>query len=191
MTTNPITPQLSFEDTLNGLKITWQGKRDWNRVASNAFSVLVNLLAFGIIAYYAGMGFFSEVASQVLIWAIAALLSVYMIYRIYRRMKDLIGGLLGHEIIQIDDRAVEIERSGFLNIERQVTYPADKINSIRTTAIGVNSCFYLSFRMGGDFLTRSRLSTDQVFCRGISREDAEVILGKVYTRFPQYRDIKP
>jgi hypothetical protein len=180
-----------LEDTLNGIKITWQGKRDWNRFANNAFSVFLNLLVIGVIAYYAGMGFFSEMTAQTATLIMLVVLGAYMIYRIYRRMKDLTGALLNHEVIQIDSRAVTIMRSGFLNIEREVVYPAERITSIRTSVSAVNKYLFLNFAMGGDILTRFKLGRDQVFCLGISEADAKDVLEKIQARFPQYRDITP
>ena len=50
--TNSTTPLYTLEDNLTGLKITWQGKKDWGRFTSNAFSILLNLVVIGIILYY-------------------------------------------------------------------------------------------------------------------------------------------
>jgi hypothetical protein len=54
-----------------------------------------------------------------------------------------------------------------VNDLQQEVSPADKIQSIRSTASGSNRCLFLIFSMGGDIFTRYRLSADQVFCRGI------------------------
>ena len=188
--TNSTTPLYTLEDNLTGLKISWQGKKDWGRFSTNAFQILLNLSVIGIIIYYARTGAYGELLSQTLSLVMVVLLGVYMLYRIFRRLKDMTGALLAQEIIQIDDQALTIRRSGFLNIQRAVAYPADKIQSIRSMNTGVTRGLYPVFSVGGDALTRYRLGVDQVFCRGISEADAAVILGRIHQRFPHYREIK-
>jgi hypothetical protein len=184
------TPQYTLVDTLTGIKITWQGKKDWGRFTSNAFSILLNLAVIGIILYTFITGAYGELLSQTLMRVMIILLAAYMLYRLYRRLKDMTGALLAHEIIQIDNQALTIRRSGFMNIQREVAYPADKIQSICSLSTGVTRSLYPVFSVGGDALTRYRLGVDQVFCRGISEADEEVILSRIHERFPNYRDIK-
>jgi hypothetical protein len=188
--TDSTTPQYTLVDTLTGIEITWQGKKDWGRFASYAFSILLNLVVIGIILYYFSTGAYGELLSQTLTLVMVILLTVYMLYRLYRRLKDMTGALLAHEIIQINDQALTIRRSGFMNIQREVAYPADKIQSIRSMTSGVTRGLYPVFAVGGDTLTRYQLGVDQVFCRGIDETDAAVVLGKIHARFPHYRYVK-
>ena len=118
------------------------------------------------------------------------MLAAYLIYRIFRRVRELTRALLKDELIEVDGQAVTFTRSGFLNIERKVAYPADSIAAVRTTRLGSDRCLYLTFILGGAALTRFRISMDQVFCRGISESDAAATLARIHERFPQYRDIK-
>jgi hypothetical protein len=188
--TDSTTPQYTLVDTLTGIEITWQGKKDWGRFASYAFSILLNLVVIGIILYYFSTGAYGELLSQTLTLVMVILLTVYMLYRLYRRLKDMTGALLAHEIIQIDDQALTIRRSGFMNIQREVAYPADKIQSIRSMTSGVTRGLYPVFAVGGDALTRYQLGVDQVFCRGIDETDAMTVLGRIHERFPHYRYLK-
>jgi hypothetical protein len=180
MIPDPFTQQFKIEDTLTGIQITWLGKRDRSRVAGNALTILVNLLAVGVIAYYTGPGLFGDVTTRTVTLILLTIVGMYLLYRVYLRMKDLISILLNHEVIQIDSQAVTIERSGFLNQEQQVVYPADKIASIRSTASGNSRCLFLVFIVG----------EPQIFCRGISEANAAATLAKIHERFPHYRDIK-
>jgi hypothetical protein len=188
--TDSTTPQYTLVDTLTGIEITWQGKKDWGRFASYAFSILLNLVVIGIILYYFSTGAYGELLSQTLTLVMVILLTVYMFYRLYRRLKDMTGALLAHEIIQINDQALTIRRSGFMNIQREVAYPADKIQSIRSMTSGVTRGLYPVFAVGGDALTRYQLGVDQVFCRGIDETDAMTVLGRIHERFPHYRYLK-
>lgn len=188
--TNSTAPLYSLEDSLTGLKITWQGKKDWGRFASNAFSILINLVVIGIILYYFITGAYGELLSQTLILGMVVLLAAYMLYRLYRRLKDMTAALLAHEIIQIDDQALTIRRSGFINIQREVAYPADKIQCFRSLSTGVTRGLYPVFSVGGDALTRYRLGLDQVFCHGITEADAASVLTRIHERFPRFRDIQ-
>jgi hypothetical protein len=191
MLTDPTNSHFTLSDTLSGISITWQGQRDWSRFTGNALTILINLLAIGVIAYYTSVGAFGDMTTRIVTLFVLTFVGMYLLYRVYRRLQDLTGALLHHESIQIDDQAVTIERSGFLNMERKVAYPADRIQSIRSTTGGSNRSLFLSFKLGGDALTRYGLGNDQVFCRGISEADATTVLGKIHDRFPQYRDVKP
>ena len=188
--TNSTTPLYSLEDSLTGLKITWQGKKDWGRFASNAFSILINLVVIGIILYYASTGAYGELLSQTLTFVMIILLTAYILYRLYRRLKDMTAALLAHEVIQIDNLSLTIRRSGFMNIQREVAYPADKIQCIRSLNTGITRGLYPVFSVGGDALTRYRLGLDQVFCRGITGADAAAVLTRIHERFPRFRDIQ-
>jgi hypothetical protein len=193
MTTNltgPTSPQYTLEDSLTGLKITWQGKKDWGRFSSAAFTILINLFVAGVILWYADIDDYRVIVSQTATLILIILMGAYVIYRIVRKTRELMAALLDHEIIQIDNQTLTIERSGFLNIDRELVYPADKIQSIRASTSGFPHGLYPVFTVGGDALTRYRLGVDQVFCRGINADDAGVLLGKIHARFPQYRDVK-
>jgi hypothetical protein len=183
-------PQYTLDDSLTGLQITWQGKKDWGRFTSNAFSAFLILGVIGVILYYTSTGAYGELLSQTLTLVLVGLLSMYILYRLYRRLKDMTAALLAHEIIQIDDQTLTINRSGFMNIQREVAYPADQIQCIRSMHSGFAHGLYPVFRLGGDSLTRFRLGMDQVFCRGINQADAGIVLEKIYQRFPHFRDIK-
>jgi hypothetical protein len=186
--TGRATSKYVLENTPTGLKITWQGKKDWARFSSNALSILLNLIVIWAIVYYTDASILQESGARSATVILFILAGAYLIYRIFRRVKDLTGSLLDNEIITFDVQAMTIERTGWLNIKRQVTYPADKIQSIRSLNTGATRSLYPVFTVGGDALTRYRLGTDQVFCRGINATDAAELLGKIHARFPQYRD---
>ena len=180
MITDPFTQQFKIEATITGIQITWLGKREGNRIAGNALTILVNLLAVGVIAYYTGPGLFGDVTTQTVTLILLTIVGMYLLYRIYNRLKDLAAALMAHEIIKIDSQGVTIERSGFLNQEQRVVYPADKIASIRSTTGGKDQSLFLVLIVG----------EPQIFCRGINETDASTTLAKIQDRFPQYRDIK-
>jgi hypothetical protein len=190
MITDITQPRLTITDTINGIQITWQATKDWGRFANNAFSILLNLFVIGIIAYYIVTGSFDQLTSETATLVVLAVLTVYMLYRFYRRGREMIGAFLTHEVIQIDNQALTITRSGFMNIQREVAYPADRIQSIRSMASGYTRGLYPVFTLGGDALTRFRLGMDQVFCRGISESDAASTLARIHERFPRYQGIK-
>jgi len=187
----PSPDQPAIEDTLTGLRITWQGRKDWGRFTSNSLAILVNLLAVGVIAYYTGPGAIGDTTTRIVTLILLTIIGMYLLYRVYDRVKDLTTTLLNHEVIQVDAQGVTIERSGFLNVERQVVYPADKIQSIRITTLGLTRCLFLSIKTGGEILSRTKLGIDQLFCRDISDAGATATLAKIQERFPQYRDIEP
>jgi hypothetical protein len=179
-----------IEDTPTGIRITWQGRKDWGRFSSSSLTILVNLLAVGVIAYYTGPGAIGDTNTRIVTLILLTIVGMYLLYRVYNRVKDLTTALLDHEVIQVDAQGVTIEHSGFLNVERQVVHPADRIQSIGITTLGLNRCLFLSFKTGGKILTSYKPGIDPIFCRGISEADATAALAKIQERFPQYRDIK-
>jgi hypothetical protein len=181
MITDPTTQQFKIEATMTGIRITWIGKREGSRIAGNAITILVNLLAVGVIAYYTGPGSFGDVTTRTVTLILLTIVGMYLLYRIYDRVKDLAATLLNHEVIQVDAQGVTIERSGFLHLQRQVVYTSDKIACIRSVASGNNQSLFLVLIVG----------EPQIFCRGISETDATATLAKIQERLPQYRDIKP
>jgi hypothetical protein len=191
MITGTISPNHPIlENTRTGIKITWQGKKDWGRFGNTAFMILLHLIVIGILLYYFITGNYAVLFSQTLTLVMVFLLVAYMLYRIYRLLMDLTNALLAHETIQVDDQALTITRSGFMNIQREVAYPADKIRSISSTSSGHTHGLYPVFLASGDILTRNRLGTDEVFCRGISEVDAEKTLTKIHELFPRYQVVK-
>jgi hypothetical protein len=189
MITESNTTQLTTLDTLNGIKITWQGKQDWVKFFSSALSILYYLAIFGMIIYFYLSANFGGIPVLAVVITIAFL--IYAIYYLFTRVMRLIEALLDHEVIQVEDKGVTIEKSGFLNIERQFVYPVEKIACIRMIAYGVTRSLGLTFASRGTIMTRLKLEGDCIFCRGISEADAVAMLGKIHERFPQYRVAKP
>ncbi|MGA9397557.1 MAG: hypothetical protein WBV22_04780 [Anaerolineaceae bacterium] len=191
MITNPTTPQLTILDTLSGLQITWQGKKDWGRFFNSVFSLLYNLLfiLLAVILYREGLFYMLSPFSLAGIVIIAVV--VYSACRLIEVSLHLMDALLDREIIQIDARSLTIERSGFLNFERHVSIPAERIKNIKLGALGFPKSILVNLTKDGNFLSRFKLSGDVTFCRGISEADVTSVLGKIHERFPRYKDIKP
>lgn len=190
MNTDPTMKQLSIEDTFSGIKIIWQGKRNWRRIQANAITFVYYLFFIWLALNWYQKGAFEGISLQAFLWFLVILLVVFVLYYMFKQAVRLLESLLDHELIQLDNRAVTIERSGFLNIKRQVVYPAERIRSIRLTASAVSSSLWIDFAPEVDRSTRIKLPAGTLFCRGIGETDATAVLGRIYERFPRYQEIK-
>ena len=190
MITDPFTQQFTIEDMLGAIRITWQGKKDMGGILTAGIWFLYNLFLIGLLAYFIQAGGFNFGPSQEVTLIMFILFAVVIMRAMYKRVIRLMEVLLNHEVIQIDSLGVTVERSGFLNIENKVVYPAERISSIRIAITGYARSLGLNFAPGGGFLIRFKLGGNQTFCRGISEADAAAALAKIQERFPQYREIK-
>jgi hypothetical protein len=176
-----------MEDTINGLSITYQGKKSWWQI----------LFFLGILGYllYLFVPMISDFSSKPVNLSdpslVILLVLVFFVlgYAIYQTFVTGLDALLDREKITINDQDIQIEKSGFGNIERSKSLHTDGkmcFFSIRGMGISFYRSQLLAKIYNKGLLRSSNINPMRCFLRGISENDAIVILDKIKSKYPQY-----
>ena len=116
------------------------------------------------------------------------------LYILYRKLREIAEYASTQEIVEIDDRAITVEKSGFLFFKIKKTFLAENIK-------GITSSFYIQEQF--NFLNRLSFASSSFgafmvwhdwgfrpfynFGNSVAQSDAELFLESVYRKFPKYR----
>jgi len=107
---------------------------------------------------------------------------------------ETIEYIFDKEVIEIDDQAIKIERSGFLGFRNRKVYLAKNIKGV-TTSFSLSEQFnflnrlpFTSSNIGAFMIWRIHgIRPFYNFGKGISQTNAQNIIDAIYRKFPQYR----
>jgi hypothetical protein len=190
--TNPTTSQISFQDTISGIRITFLGRQGWGRfikaLAEILFYLLIMAIAVARYLDYSRKGQSPFSPDGILL----ALIFIFMFIMCIYHSIHLMETKLYLETILIDGQSVTIDRSGFMDIKRHVSIPATDIRSIGEGRHSGRRVLKINLQAGSpdQWLARLKTSIGQTFCLGICDIDAAAALVKIHERFPKYREIK-
>ena len=113
------------------------------------------------------------------------------LFAMLRAISTGLDSLLTTEKIQIDDKSVQIEKSGFQAMERSQTIATDgKASFFLGRGVGkslaVTRSKFLALMYSTGMLYSSLSDPMHCFLRGISHQDAIEVLEKIKVKFPQY-----
>lgn len=181
--------QYTITDSVNRLVITYQRPRNW-QLPVYSFIVSVVLFAFLTWAIAQMMTFFTS-GAEPSTWIIMLIVVPVFLFAMLRAIATGQDSLLTTEKIQIDDKSVQIEKSGFQAMERSQTIQTDGKASFFlgrgiAKSLAVTRSKFLAQVYSSGMLYSSLSDPMHCFLRGISHQDAIMVLEKIKVKFPQY-----
>lgn len=183
--------QYTVEDTINGLTIHYQGRKNWWHV----------IYSLGLGAFLLYMLFWTisqlltipknEVGLYFELGGLLILGCIVFIYAFYKMVLSALDAMLDIEKLVIDNQHIQVIKSGYRSIERTKVISTDgKANFFyargfeKSIAI-VKTKFFAQLYHSG-VLYPHNLDPMQCSLRGISEQDANVIFEKIKARYPTY-----
>ena len=181
--------QYTIEDSINGLVISYQRPKSW-QLPVYSFIVSAVLFLFLTWAIAQMMTFFTSGAATST-WIIMLIVVPVFLFTMLRSISTGLDSLLTSEKIQIDDKSVQIEKSGFQAMERNQTIATNgKASFFLGRGIGkslaVTRSKFLALMHSSGMLYSILIDPMHCFLRGISQEDAIAVLEKIKEKYPQY-----
>jgi hypothetical protein len=181
--------QLNITDSINGLVITYQRPKSW---MLTAYSFIVSAALFMFLTWaIAQMMTFFTAGADTSTWIIMLIVIPVFLFTMLNQISTGLDALLTVEKIQIDDKSVQIEKSGFQSIERNRTIPTDGktsfflVRGVGRSLVVIKSKFLAQLYSGG-MLHSGNLDPMHCCLRGISQTDAIDLLEKIKAKYPQY-----
>jgi hypothetical protein len=178
--------QYTVQDTLNGLTITWQGRKRW-------IEVLLYLGGFCYMGYHVIIYLVKLLSIQSLtINANPAVILVgipAMVIFLYVCFTEGFQGLFNMEQVIINAETIQVSKSGLGSFTLKKTFFTNgKMCFFHIT--GLLLAFYKSKQMAKiyskGFLKPTAIHPMRRCFYGISKQDAIAILEKIKARYPQY-----
>jgi hypothetical protein len=191
MKANKSYPTYEIRETPESLIIAWRGiKRVKAVVILSLVEILFLFLMVGDIEYVyteyqvfhqAGITFSTTISFHIILW-------MCTIYFLIIQAINFSGLLLEHETITIMKNTIRIEKSGFRLINRYKQYSLDKNQLFQFTVLDFNNSFVSFSRLLKPRLLYSFFpQPSRWFCRGISIQDADIILTRIKAKFPNIK----
>jgi hypothetical protein len=181
--------QFTIDDSINGLVITYQRPKSW-QLPVYSFIVSAVLFLFLTWAIAQMMTFFTS-GADTSTWIIMLIVVPVFLFTMLRAISTGLDSLLTTEKIQIDDKRVQVEKSGFRAMERSQTILTDGKASFFlgrgvAKSLAVTRSKFLAQMYSTGMLYSSLSDPMHCFLRNISQKDAIEILTKIKSKFPQY-----
>jgi hypothetical protein len=181
--------QLNISDSINGLVITYQRPISW-WLTAYSFIISAALFMFLTWAIAQVMTFFTA-GADTSTWIIMLIVIPVFLFTMLNQISTGLDALLTVEKIHIDDKSVQLEKSGFQSLERNRAIPTDgKASFFLGRGIGrslaVIKSKFLAQLYGTGILHSGNIDPMRCFLRGISQTDAIEVLEKIKAKYPQY-----
>ncbi len=180
----------SMEDSINGLTITYQGRKSWWHVGILfVFGIFIALLLIYLIAELAP--FFIMEQADPFLMLILLLGIVVFGFAIHQLFVSAVDALLDVEKVSINDRCIQIEKSGFKSIEKSKVITTDGKMCFFTLrglerSISFHRSRFISQLYNIGMLEAHNIHPMRCILRGISKQDSIAVLEGIKTKYPQY-----
>ncbi|MBN2256748.1 MAG: hypothetical protein JW704_02860 [Anaerolineaceae bacterium] len=180
---------LDVSDSLNGLVISYQRNQNWHHTI---YSFIVSAILFVFLTWaLAQVQTFFSSGAETSTWIISLVVIGAFLFTMLREISAGVDSLLTIEKIQVDDRSIQVEKSGFRSMTRSQTFATEgKANFFLGRGFQKTLAFHTSKIIAQFYSTGmlyiNNLDPMRCFLRGISPADAIEVLEKIKTRFPQY-----
>ena len=194
MTINQTNSNFVVEDSSTSIKAIIYGSPKWGLFLPSFFVFLAQAFCILPILGLALLGVmqnnFSETVQGIVLFIAFGL----YLYILYKKLLEIADYASTQEIVEIDDRSVTVEKSGFLFFKIRKTFLSENIK-------GITASFYIQEQF--NFLSRRPFSSSSFgafmiwqgkffkpfysFGNNVAQSDAESFLESIYRKFPKYR----
>ena len=181
--------QYTIEDTINGLVITYQGRKTWWLMVYPI--IWIGLFIFGMWNFIPSL--FQLPAERIsfsyLAWITFEL--ALFAYVLYMTVLVAIDALFDKENITINDRSITIEKSGFQTFIRNKEITTDGklcffVVKARESMISFSTSKFISQLSKIGMLFDYTIDPMRCFMRGIPAKDAVSVMEKINSKYPNY-----
>jgi hypothetical protein len=177
----------TIDNTINGLAITWWGRKRW-------LESILNLVLSCMLGYV-----FIKILLDILlnlgnIHNTAVLVSYLFLLLIIAWelpfiLMGMLDGMFDQEMITINDDSIQVRKSGFGSREWNKTFSTDGrmcFFHVRTGLIAFYRSKWLAMVYSKGFLKSTAIHPLRCFLRGASEKDAIAVLERIKARYPRY-----
>jgi len=188
-------PCFSSKETPDSFNISSRNQKKWGPFIL-AIVYFLSLLTIATLLVISAIGLLRGDATPVASAGNTFLLLVIglVLFSLYLEPFRLLDSVFLREDLRITDSSITIEKSGFLMFKKRKVIPIEKILGIKPTiqlsAQGnkLVDIFMNTLNDGKLSIVTSRaLAPIYQVCRGLSPDEAIMVLDKILDRFPQYQ----
>jgi membrane protein YdbS with pleckstrin-like domain len=183
----------TYQVTKDGVHIATRHKQNWSPFLLAILSFLalaaVSLFLILRIVNLVEGGIPPEARAINLVLILILGLSIYILFLVSRLALD---NAFLDEKVAINEKAITIQRSGFLQFKNRKVIPAERIQGIQPTIqISSSDSKLVDIFMNTSKISKISIATRQgtetyPICRGISVDDTVTTLDRIHEIYPQY-----
>jgi hypothetical protein len=187
-------PRYTIKETPDTMNITIRYQKDWGLFLLAIFYFL-SLLTIATLLVGSAISLLRGDASLIATPSDTILLLVFglVLFSLYVDPIQALDNAFLQEDIALTGSAITIARSGFLMFKKKRVIPIDMIRSIQPTiqlsAQGsiLVDIFMNTLKYGKlSIITRRLIAPITQICRGLTPDEAIIVLDKIQEKFPQY-----
>jgi hypothetical protein len=179
--------QYTIEDTINGLTITYKGRKSW--WITILYLGLCCFVGYVMIDLLFDLFFNPSGRSDPFIIILILFACLVFIFVIYQLLVTALDALFDTEKININDQGIRIDKSGFSSFERsKVISTNGKIcfSRLNSGQIYINKSKIIAQLFNLGLLNTYIVNPMSCCLRGMSVNDSISVLEKIKTKYPQY-----
>lgn len=188
-------PEYSFEETKDTIRFSIRNKQDWTQFMLAVVSLLslIAVVVFMLVRLISSLtdGVAPNTNTTLVFW-----ISGLVLLTVLFVTGQSVNNAFLQEDVEITEKSISIERSGFLGLRRKKVIPVENIGGISLMIqlsadnSSLGDLLMNTTRIGKLVITtRQRMLPKYHLCRGISSDEVRQIVDKVLDKFPQYKYI--
>jgi hypothetical protein len=183
-----------IDSSISSIKFTIQGGKRTGWFLLSFIELLVIGFCFMPLLGLVIANYLHKYLPAILQGIIIIFLLVLYLFIIYKKSLETFDYIFDQEIIEIDDRQITIEKTGFLELGYKKVFLAEKIKGITSSFSALSQFNFLShlpFSSSniGAFMIwyKHGMRPFYNFGRGVSQPEVQNMLNAIYTKYPKYR----